>query len=101
HPCGSPRDNSVDYAIVDENVTGNQPRNNGGLSGPIVTDADGDGVPDSSDLCPGTAPGATVDANGCSQAQVDRDTDVICDPGAPGTGPAPGCTGSDNCPDWP
>lgn len=102
HLCASPRDNSVNYAIVDENAMGNQPRNNSNLSGPIVTnDADGDGVLDASDLCPGTAPGATVDANGCSQAQVDRDADGICDPGAPSAGPAPGCTGSDNCPDWP
>jgi hypothetical protein len=101
HLCTSPRDNHLDYAIVDENATGNQPTNNGGLSGPIVTDSDGDGVPDTLDLCPGTAPGAIVDANGCSQAQVDRDADGICDPGAPSAGPAPGCTGSDNCPDWP
>ena len=100
HPCASPRDNSVNYAIVDENAAGNQPRNNANLSGPIATDADGDGVPDASDLCPGTAPSAIVDANGCSQAQVDRDADGICDPGAPSSGPAPGCTGSDNCPDW-
>jgi hypothetical protein len=104
HPCSSPRDNSVNYAIVDENATGNQPRNNANLTGPIAPatgDADGDGVSDASDLCPGTAPGAIVDAHGCSQAQVDRDADGICDPGAPSAGPAPGCTGSDNCPNWP
>jgi hypothetical protein len=101
HPCSSPRDNSVNYAIVDENASGNQPRNNANLSGPIVpADSDGDGVPDVSDLCPGTAPGAIVDANGCSQAQVDADADGICDPGAPSAGPPPGCTGSDNCPNW-
>jgi hypothetical protein len=34
------------------------------------TDADGDGVPDSLDLCPGTPAGAIVDANGCSIAQI-------------------------------
>lgn len=28
-------------------------------------DSDGDGVPDSRDLCPGTPPGTRVDANGC------------------------------------
>jgi hypothetical protein len=38
-----------------------------------------------------------VDANGCSQAQVDPDLDGICSPAAPSAGPA-GCTGSDNCP---
>src|SRR5919109_538672 len=35
-------------------------------------DADRDGVPDRSDLCAATAPGSTVDAQGC---QVYRDTD--------------------------
>ncbi len=101
HPCGSPRNNSVNYSIVDVNAAGNQPRNSLNLSGPIaIVDADGDGVLDASDLCPGTAPSTTVDANGCSQAQVDRDLDTICDPGAPSAGPAPGCTGSDNCPAW-
>jgi hypothetical protein len=29
-------------------------------------DGDGDGVPDSSDACPGTGPGAIIDASGCS-----------------------------------
>ena len=43
------------------------------------TDADGDGVPDSLDLCPGTAAGAIVDANGCSIDQL-----------APCSGPASG-----------
>jgi len=62
-----------------------------------VVDEDSDGVPDSSDLCPGTAPGAPVDANGCSNPQVDPDEDGICNPGAPSGGPS-GCTGSDNCP---
>jgi hypothetical protein len=43
------------------------------------TDEDGDGVPDSLDLCPGTAPGAIVDASGCSIEQL-----------APCIGPASG-----------
>jgi hypothetical protein len=34
------------------------------------TDEDGDGVPDSQDLCPGTLAGAIVDGNGCSIAQI-------------------------------
>ena len=57
-------------------------------------DTDGDSVPDPLDVCPGTAPGATVDANGCSQAQVDTDLDGVCNPGRASTL----CTGSDNCP---
>lgn len=32
---------------------------------PVDGDADGDGVPDSRDKCPGTAAGAKVDADGC------------------------------------
>ena len=43
------------------------------------TDADGDGVADSLDLCPGTPAGAIVDANGCSIDQI-----------APCSGPASG-----------
>lgn len=35
-----------------------------------VADTDGDGVNDSQDQCPGTDPGAVVDANGCSVAQL-------------------------------
>jgi hypothetical protein len=45
------------------------------------TDADGDGVPDSLDFCPGTPAGAIVDANGCSIDQI-----------APCSGPASGGT---------
>jgi hypothetical protein len=45
------------------------------------TDADGDGVPDSVDLCPGTPAGDIVDANGCSIDQI-----------APCSGPASGGT---------
>jgi len=33
---------------------------------PIVTDADGDGVPDGKDQCPDTPAGTTVDENGCA-----------------------------------
>jgi hypothetical protein len=43
------------------------------------TDADGDGVADSLDLCPGTPAGAIVDAHGCSIDQI-----------APCSGPASG-----------
>ncbi|HET9477640.1 MAG TPA: thrombospondin type 3 repeat-containing protein [Dehalococcoidia bacterium] len=61
-------------------------------------DVDGDGTVNASDICPATVPGAAADANGCSQAQVDMDGDGACNPGAPSAGPAPGCTGTDNCP---
>jgi hypothetical protein len=63
----------------------------------ILPDSDADGVPDPQDACPGTAPGATVDANGCSQAQVDQDLDGVCDPGKFSSL----CTGFDNCPSVP
>lgn len=39
-------------------------------------DADGDGVPDSTDQCPATVAGATVDANGC---ELDTDKDGVAD----------------------
>jgi outer membrane protein OmpA-like peptidoglycan-associated protein len=39
-------------------------------------DSDGDGVPDSQDRCPGTAPGARVDAQGC---ELDSDRDGVVD----------------------
>jgi hypothetical protein len=45
------------------------------------TDADGAGVPDSLDLCPGTPAGAIVDSHGCSIDQI-----------APCSGPASGGT---------
>lgn len=36
---------------------------------PLLADTDGDGRPDPLDRCPGTASGAAVDSDGCSQAQ--------------------------------
>jgi len=60
----------------------------------IQPDDDLDGVENAADQCPATAPGATVDANGCSQAQVDADLDTVCDPGKTSTL----CTGMDQCP---
>jgi hypothetical protein len=92
--------NLADYEIANNpTFCKNQPTTSpvcGTISSP--NDDDADGVPNTSDLCPGTASGAAVDANGCSQAQVDSDLDGVCNPGAPSAGPAPGCTGSDNCP---
>jgi hypothetical protein len=82
------------------------PRNNAGSTVNMAAttscnpDSDGDGVDDLDDDCPGTAPAAPVDVNGCSDAQVDGDDDGICDPGAPSAGPS-ACqlSPADNCPD--
>lgn len=42
-----------------------------------AADSDNDGVDDSSDQCPGTSPGASVDASGC--VPVDTDNDGVID----------------------
>lgn len=44
-----------------------------------IDDADGDGVADADDDCPGTAVGATVDANGCVVVVLDADGDGVVD----------------------
>ncbi|MDM8007602.1 MAG: PQQ-dependent sugar dehydrogenase [Phycisphaerae bacterium] len=78
----------------------------------VVSDADGDGVPDLSDLCPNTIEGVTVDANGCPPlvpGDIDRDGDVDADdldlfalcasgPGVPDNG-SPTCQLADLDPD--
>ncbi len=69
-----------DWLRIGTDITGQGPFNAAfSLSG--ETDADGDGVADSLDLCPGTPAGAIVDANGCSIDQL-----------APCSGPASGGT---------
>lgn len=69
-----------DWLRIGTDITGQGPFNAAfSLSG--ETDADGDGVADSVDQCPGTATGAIVDANGCSIDQI-----------APCSGPASGGT---------
>jgi len=37
---------------------------------PLITDSDGDGVPNESDICPETTPGTPVLGNGCSVDQT-------------------------------
>lgn len=48
----------------------------GDVSGPTPPDSDGDGVPDESDACPDTPPGAPVDSTGCP---LDSDGDGVPD----------------------
>jgi hypothetical protein len=67
-----------DWLRIGTDITGQGPFNAAfSLSG--ETDADGDGVVDSLDLCSGTAAGSIVDATGCSIDQI-----------APCSGPASG-----------
>ena len=69
-----------DWLRIGTDITGQGPFNAAfSLAG--ETDADGDGVADSLDQCPGTSAGAIVDANGCSIEQI-----------APCSGPSSGGT---------
>ena len=88
--------NCIDNCPTEPNV-GQADADGDGQGDACDPDDDNDGVLDAADLCPGTAPAAEVDLNGCSNAQVDADGDGICNPGAPSVGPG-GCTGIDNCP---
>ena len=60
----------------------------GGEDNTPSIDTDADGVEDSTDLCPNTPPGETVDSNGCSNSQKDSDSDGVTD-------------STDLCPDTP
>ncbi|MHC5109207.1 MAG: InlB B-repeat-containing protein [Planctomycetota bacterium] len=71
---------------------------NDGSGNACDDDDDDDGVADNIDQCDRTADSQVIDADGCSDADVDRDGDGICDPGVTATGPS-SCTGSDNCVD--
>jgi hypothetical protein len=105
-----PTNNSTDYSLQATSATAKNvavgslgsdldtPRNNLRQVSTFSNDTDGDGVLNANDLCPGTASGANVDSNGCSQAQVDTDLDGRCNPSAPSGGPPPPCSGVDNCP---
>ncbi|MBL7712963.1 MAG: hypothetical protein JNL13_10875, partial [Chitinophagaceae bacterium] len=63
--------NPLDYAYTELNT----PRHML-LPDPVLTDSDGDGVPDQLDKCPGTAAGVAVDAHGCP---MDTDGDGVPD----------------------
>ncbi len=60
-------------------------------------DADGDNVPNPRDFCPGTPYPQAVDPLGCSDYQVDPDSDGICTQPGPAAGSSH-CMGLDNCP---
>jgi len=60
----------------------------------VIKDSDGDGVRDNQDKCPGTIPGAAVNADGCA---IDGDGDGVPDP-KDSANPAPG---TDRCPGTP
>jgi hypothetical protein len=49
-----------------------------GIGDACDDDWDNDGVSNTFDWCEGTAPGAPVDSQGCSQAQADPDGDGFC-----------------------
>ena len=72
-------------------------RASGRLGTPTFPDADGDGVADDVDNCPGTPAGDSVDADGCSTADDDGDGVLNDQDDCPGT---PGCADvdSDGCP---
>ena len=58
-----------DFSVIITNVSGNVTSSVAVLE-VVVPDADGDGVPDDRDECPGTMTGAVVDAHGCSIEQL-------------------------------
>ncbi len=52
------------YAAADA-LVGGDPCADGNCDGPVLPDADQDGVPDASDVCPDTPTGTAVDSTGC------------------------------------
>jgi hypothetical protein len=93
-----PADNADSaYILVGQAASGCDDPDGDTIPNFLDDDDDGDGVDDTGDLCASTATGATVDVNGCSDAQVDPDADGVCSPTAPSAGPS-NCTGADNCP---
>ena len=91
-------DGYFDGSVFNALIAVDQPDSDGdGIPDPCDDDDDNDGVLDISDLCPSTAPADPVDANGCSDAQVDADADGICDPGAPSNGPSACKIGRASC----
>ena len=61
----------------------------------LAYDADGDGVLNEDDLCPGTPVGATVDLDGCADSQKDTDGDGCTDDVDAFRNDATQCTDSD------
>ncbi len=62
----------------------------------LLFDGDNDGVVDNDDFCPDTVTGNAVDEVGCSDIQVDADSDGVCESDAASGGPSM-CTGIDQC----
>lgn len=103
--CPQPRDNSQDYALVDTNSAGNNPRNNANNEGPVDVseDADGDGYPNSNEagtpLCAGASnedaaddglvndgcPAIGSPETACANA-TDDDGDTVVNDGCPQAG---------------
>lgn len=70
-PLGKPNCCGLDGVYLEEGMA---------LLGPIVTDSDGDGVPDDSDVCPGYDDNADSDSDtipdGCDSCPYDADNDA-------------------------
>ena len=86
-------------ALASEEATAQNPKKNNGKSGEtiqinVVKDSDGDGIPDSEDLCP-DIPGH-ASAKGCPDSDSDGIPDFEDDcPNAPGLTKYKGCPDSD------
>ena len=84
---GITRTSQYGYSIWEMEVYGTPP-----------ADADGDGIDDSIDQCPGTPPGSTIATNGCPDTDSDGVNDGLdqCPGTPPGTTVAAnGCTDTD------
>ena len=67
--------NHLDLDSDNDNVSDANEVTNG--TDPLLADTDGDTVNDNLDQCPNTPTGDTVDANGCSDSQIDTDGDGV------------------------
>ena len=67
--------NHLDLDSDNDNVSDANEITNG--TDPLLADTDGDTVNDNLDQCPNTPTGETVDANGCSESQIDSDGDGV------------------------
>lgn len=70
---------TVTWTATDANANSATGQQQITVSETAPTDTDGDGVPDGSDLCPGTPAGQAVDADGCPLVPTDSDGDGVVD----------------------